>query len=150
MRKPKIITTICNILVVMVTLILSINLINLSVHADDKLKQIDPKKTYLDPTEVYKGAPDEEKIILMGSTSYFGNPDKKSDYVNYKDGEFRLATTAGHMRHVLKEANISLHTAQTTQQESVRIYQIGVIQDLEIFNNNIKLPVHLARTIMNK
>ncbi|MGV3186467.1 hypothetical protein ACEF14_10150 [Weissella paramesenteroides] len=134
----------------MVTLILSINLINLSVHADDKLKQIDPKKTYLDPTEVYKGAPDEEKIILMGSTSYFGNPDKKSDYVNYKDGEFRLATTAGHMRHVLKEANISLHTAQTTQQEFVRTYQIAVLQDLEIVKNNTRMPLCFVREIMVK
>ncbi|WP_308399654.1 hypothetical protein [Weissella thailandensis] len=149
MRNPRI-KKICNILVVITTLILGINLINLSVHADDGLKQVDPKKTYLDSTEVYMGAPDEEKIILTGSTSYVSNPDKKSDYVNYKDGKFRLATTAGHMRRVLKEAGISLHTAQTTQQESVRIYQIGVIQDLEIFNNNIKLPVHLARTIMNK
>lgn len=90
------------------------------------------------------GAPDKQKIILLGSTSYLSNPGK-SDYMDAKkSGSLYFTTTVGHMRQVLKQAGVNLHQVQN----GVRVYQISMLQDLEIMKGNTQLPINIVKSMM--
>ncbi|SCC02985.1 hypothetical protein GA0061074_10932 [Weissella bombi] len=112
------------------------------VFADDN------QQNNFDTTEFYMGAPDKQKIILLGSTSYLSNP-RNSDYMDAKkSGSLYFTTTVGHMRQVLRKAGINLHQVQNPVQNGARVYQIGMLQDLEIMKGNTQLPIYIVKSMM--
>lgn len=127
-------------------LILSLCTSNSLVLADDK-HQNDSRSNF-DTMEFYKGAPDKQKIILLGSTSYLGNPGK-SDYMDAeKSGNLYFTTTVGHMRQVLRKASVNLNEVQDPVQNGARVYQISMLQDLEIMKGNVQLPIYVVKSLM--
>lgn len=54
------------------------------------------------------------------------------------------------MRQVLRKVGVNLHQVQNPVQNGARVYQIGMLQDLEIMKGNTHLPIYIVKSMMLK